>query len=570
MKMKLLMWMMTLLMLVMSVSAGSLTDDTIAYWNMSGTEDVVDDTGNGWTLTEVGTVPVSTGILGQARGQYTDNTDYFYHPTFLDSGLSEWTVSTWFKLSQIDVGQQQSIFSKTVAGGTYYFECFVKANTQIVQCLIDDGGAGITNIESNTTASLGEYHHLIFTGSSTGDATIYLDGVSVANTTNTHEVHSNTGQEFTIGERGHLSFGYGNWKGWLDEFAVLNRSVTPDEAFFMYDTQDWFTQTNFTITANTDFVALVDGQTYNSTGQEIVTHLTKNATQLYTIILSPDNFLLNKTFVDYNVSQNLAYNFTLLNVSAINIQTNVSLENFSLNIYQPTQGYNKTLSTTNGYIDTYLVGGLTYVTLIDSTGFALQTHTFTNLTNDTSYQFALYEANSMLINVYAQATGALLENVLVSLSLSSTPQTQTNTTYNGTLFITDLTAATYLVEASVTGFVDQSQSVIVSNSTFEVVNFYMVEQSSASEIPFSGLSKETCSHGSAGVLFLIFSILLPFGFIVYGFKLRQPLLGIIGSILAMLMASYTAACFDILGQMMLLIGIVFFLVHTFSIITHKR
>ena len=203
-----------------------LTNLQAAYNFDSSPGNLVDSSGNGYTLTNTGTVTFSAGLIGSCAVFGTSNsTKKLTNATNLGitSGTQNWSVSYWWQSG--NVGEQCGNFQLTYGGGTNFFaSLYDGANTRYA--FISKQGSTFPS----SSASINTWYNITIVNSS-NVATIYLNGTSIATqatatTTTGLTDHLDMGFSTT-----NSSFGNGN----IDIFNVWGRALTGGEVTSLYN-----------------------------------------------------------------------------------------------------------------------------------------------------------------------------------------------------------------------------------------------------------------------------------------------------------------------------------------------
>lgn len=212
-----------------------------------------------------------------------------------------------------------------------------------------------------------------------------------------------------------------------------------------------------------------NANTYNitritdNTGQEIYQLVTNN----FTI-----NALDNKTVTLYVYEH-------IINVTAKNIRTNATINNFTITLTDLTDGSDtRTFNTTTGYIDIPVIHH-NYTLTIDGNNFALYNNTVNySVSSNINHTFYLYTTNSFDIKFYDEITKALLSTRNITLEAISDVYANNYSTSNGTLYIDLLTPDTYLLRyKSLPDYAERTYTIVLSNRTYNQLNLYLVNGS---------------------------------------------------------------------------------------------
>lgn len=192
--------------------------------------DVNDSSGNGYNLTNNGTVTFAIGKFGNC-GVFADSKFLSIVNTFgINPSSDAYSMGVWLKpTSQPSSGVYKCIMSieKASNRGAHIF-------------YINDSGTYKLIVSYNNEAATLSYtvtlvndiwYHLVFTGSAAGAGTLYLNGAKVA--TGSRTTDSNPpADSFGIGEGWYGEQKY--WAGGLDEAAVWNVELTAQQIRRLY------------------------------------------------------------------------------------------------------------------------------------------------------------------------------------------------------------------------------------------------------------------------------------------------------------------------------------------------
>jgi hypothetical protein len=92
-------------------------------------------------------------------------------------------------------------------------------------------GTTTTALSGGTALNVGQWYHLAGTANSSGLATLYVDGISVANNPASSVLATTTGQNFRIGSRSAVN----TITGFADEVKVFNYELSPSQIAWDYN-----------------------------------------------------------------------------------------------------------------------------------------------------------------------------------------------------------------------------------------------------------------------------------------------------------------------------------------------
>lgn len=199
----------------------------------------------------------------------------------------------------------------------------------------------------------------------------------------------------------------------------------------------------------------------------------------YNVTFQHPNYLITITNFSVSALQNLSVNMSIgsaqLNITAFNLVAGSGIQNFTVNI--TSKNFSTILSTTNYTLYAGLDINRTYNLTISAFGFELKNATvyLQNITQ--KYNFTLYTANSVVINIFNEATGApLYENVSIKFTgtfSENTYYTNTSTYYKDTLL-----PGEYQLLFSATGYSPRTYTITVGNQTSQTLKAYLAANTS--------------------------------------------------------------------------------------------
>ena len=202
----------------------------LAHWSFDETNGTVlhDSSGNDINGTLHGfSNPWSPGRVGGAfRFDGVDDYISFNGASQLDD-IRPISFSGWFKLDQNGRGY---VIAKRCLG-TGYWRMFASAQSK--SWLIRKSTGNVPSVTTTSPTSYFQWQHIVMTWNGLLGGTnskIYLDGTLVGNVTRNSgsgDLVSDVGNLFTIGNRPQNDSSY--FKGWMDDFRIWERVVTPNE-----------------------------------------------------------------------------------------------------------------------------------------------------------------------------------------------------------------------------------------------------------------------------------------------------------------------------------------------------
>ena len=198
---------------------------------------------------------------------------------------------------------------------------------------------------------------------------------------------------------------------------------------------------------------------------------------LHNFTFSKNNYY-NLTLINQSITSNTIINFTdvynaILNLTATDIATSTTINNFNGWVYQSDYSYNVSFNTTTALAQINLKKDLNYtVYLYGQENYTSDTDTvYINLTNQL-LNFDLFVYNSVRFNIYNEDNSSLMDQ-LVSLTIISNVSSFYNSTSNGLLTIGFLTPLSYEVRFTSNNFNDRSIFLTVSTDSTQNISVYM-------------------------------------------------------------------------------------------------
>ncbi|WP_408098108.1 LamG domain-containing protein [Peredibacter sp. HCB2-198] len=206
----------------------NLMNGILSYWKLNelvdgGPNSIVDSVG-----TNHGTIS-GTLELGDYRGIFSRAT-YFSGGKISANGgflnnLPEFSISTWVSPSYTVNGGGGSEVS--IIGKDEQIEIGIQSGYFCARTAIDN-----TTICAPTTANTGEWTHVTVTGDAS-TFSLYVNGVLVNSTPHTGPTYGANASDFNMGSDV-WTIGSGRYVGLMDEVAVWNRALTPNEIKNLY------------------------------------------------------------------------------------------------------------------------------------------------------------------------------------------------------------------------------------------------------------------------------------------------------------------------------------------------
>ena len=234
-----------LILIVMSASphsanAAVITDigGDISHWTLdesSGTR--VDSNANGNDLTDNNTVLAATGQRNNGADFEASNSEYLSIADASQTGLDftgDFSISMWIKAETINTGQ--SLLSKYDATNDRSYLVRIQSDNTVRLSYFDssDNETRVVTDAAQITSTSSWYHIVLTSDVSTADATIYIDGSSVASTASLTGATSvrDIDNTFSIGARGDPNQYF---DGIIDEVTIWGKELTSGNVTTIYN-----------------------------------------------------------------------------------------------------------------------------------------------------------------------------------------------------------------------------------------------------------------------------------------------------------------------------------------------
>ena len=193
--------------------------------------DVNDSSGNGYTLTNNGSLPFSVGKFGNCGGEFAAS-KYLkvVSPLGINPSTDAYSLGAWISITgQPASGAKNCVMSLEKASnrGAHIFYINDSGTYKLIVSYANEEAT----LSYTKTLDLSTWYYIIFTGSAAGAGKLYLNGSLVA----TGSRSTNTGppaDAFTIGGGWYTEAKY--WYGYIDEVAVWNVELTAQQVRRLY------------------------------------------------------------------------------------------------------------------------------------------------------------------------------------------------------------------------------------------------------------------------------------------------------------------------------------------------
>ena len=313
---------------IMPLVSAEITNGLIAYYSFDETSglNLPDDTGNysDALLENMVGDEWEAGILRNAL-RFDGSTDSVQAKDII-TPIGAKSISVWFKPDS----------NHTVTAGRILGNAFISTSNGL---LMDFSGGNLTirlhyASPGNQLFQLkaeninffdGDWHNVILTwdGTTGGDkARLYIDGISIVNTTSTGTESNTPSNNFTIGARPNGASRDLFFDGLIDEILISNNEFNKTQIDEIYNGGDGFNPLKPFWTLSVDLITPLNGSFYSDIG----TNFTAN----YTI------FKANLTNATYYVwKDDILFNSTTVDITGdVSNSTILYINNFTLNDYK--------------------------------------------------------------------------------------------------------------------------------------------------------------------------------------------------------------------------------------------
>ena len=194
----------------------------IASYNFN---DNVNDIGNTYNGTNSGVTFTSSGKFGAAA---IFNSDYITTPSVIPT--NNFSFSFWVNMASFPgSATNQVVFVQNESNNRWYISVYESGKIQAW-----NGATSFTT--SSSVINLNQWHHVVYTASSSTGKKIYVDGTEVLSDADTN---NNTGTA-----TGNLFIGFGKWyanslylDAKLDQTRIFNTALTPTQISSLYNNE---------------------------------------------------------------------------------------------------------------------------------------------------------------------------------------------------------------------------------------------------------------------------------------------------------------------------------------------
>ena len=169
---------------------------------------------------------------GKINGCYRfDGSNDYIDTNYSLSGLTELTISIWFKPANSPPSANEYVIASTNGGATDISISW--RDTKQIRCSLRTN-SGTIHTYSNSISDA-EWHHVVWTWRKGGDHIVYLDGSQCNNNTAYNEFNSYISMYIgDINERG-FAQGQHVFTGEIDEVGIWERELLASEVYELYN-----------------------------------------------------------------------------------------------------------------------------------------------------------------------------------------------------------------------------------------------------------------------------------------------------------------------------------------------
>jgi len=211
------------------------SDGLVGWWPFNGNAN--DESGNGNNGTVNGAT-LTEDRFGNSNQSYFFNgdTDYISIPDGGGMLPANLTISSWIKIPSDYSGNQGSGFTRIIRSRFFgYTISFIEPSNSLFFEIYTNSSAGTLIQTNNIVANDDNWHNVIGTFDGT-IAKFYFDGILVGQLpTNESSIFYSSDGFVMFGKDGNSSvIGTSHFQGWLDDIAIYNRALTPEEITALY------------------------------------------------------------------------------------------------------------------------------------------------------------------------------------------------------------------------------------------------------------------------------------------------------------------------------------------------
>jgi len=233
------------------------------YTLQENSGDAQDYSGNNYTGSVSGATQGETGLLGATAYSFDGTDDYIQISNTLGifDGSEPLTITCWIRHNT--AGNEETYFGPKAE----YNWSFQKKSDDTVNWGFYDG-TNNQRVASNTTLSSGNWYYLTGTWKpSSSTLKIYIDGAEDANATTANNSPDTTSTQNSIGNLNGGNSGSKYVDGKMADVRIYNRTLTPSEIQYLYQTTQrntFYTETKTSDTAirpNVEITGSLNGNT---------------------------------------------------------------------------------------------------------------------------------------------------------------------------------------------------------------------------------------------------------------------------------------------------------------------
>lgn len=225
----------------------ALIDNVIAYWKLDESSgNPADSSGNGYTLSNVGTVGFIAGLINNGA-DFTPTGDSLNNNTVLAATTYPRTFQAWAKFDSL-AGDDRTIFALGDGVTDYYVLKLRDSDNHIV--FRSNNTTSAADIDTGVVATTGVWYHCVVVQHSSTSVSIYINNVKTNSIVATFTA---VVSQFYLGYLGRSTTWYHD--GLIDEVAIWNRALSDSEVTLLYNGGLGFSFSNYSVLVFTSAVS---------------------------------------------------------------------------------------------------------------------------------------------------------------------------------------------------------------------------------------------------------------------------------------------------------------------------
>jgi hypothetical protein len=193
------------------------------------------------------------------------------------------------------------------------------------------------------------------------------------------------------------------------------------------------------------------------------------------------DFLASSTLLSNHLAQ-LEQQFSTINVTAFDVRANMSLNNFTVTVFNSELLDIQVYSTSSGLVQANITKGYNYTFAFDAEDYATHSEVYETTLNVGVVNADLFITNSILMNFYDVETGNLITGDNITIILTGSLNSQQYTTNQSEFFISNLPADNYSIDILSTNYAKNTYYATVTNRSTQNLDAYLISSGLASTI----------------------------------------------------------------------------------------